>query len=84
MYLLNSLCIHLVMAALALLHLQNPAAIFPLGLGLTVAVATLSYRYYEKRFLALKEKKFARRPNELRRTTQSLVPVVDTRPGSGA
>jgi len=81
MYLLNSLCIHLVMAALVRLHIQNPAAIFPLGLGLTVAVATLSYRYYEKRFLALKEKKFARRPNEPGRATQPLVPAVDTQPG---
>lgn len=60
MYLLNSLSVHLVMYLLFHIGVRNPAAIFPLGLGLTVAVASISYKYYEKPFLALKNKKFTR------------------------
>jgi len=64
MYLLNSLSIHLVQAGLYRVGIQNPAAIFPLGLALTVGVASITFRYYEKPFLALKNKKFSRNAKE--------------------
>jgi peptidoglycan/LPS O-acetylase OafA/YrhL len=64
MYLLNSLSIHLVQGVLFRLGVRNPAIIFPLGLALTVAVASISYKYYEKPFLSLKNKKFSRNAKE--------------------
>jgi len=80
MYLLNSLSVHFVMAALSRVHAEHPAIIFPLGLGLTVAIASISYRFYEKPFLTLKNKKFARKTRE-REMAQPLLPTVDTQPG---
>ena len=59
MYLLNSLSIHLVHAGLNRVGVQHPAIVFPAGLGVTVAVAYLSYRYFESPFLALKKKRFS-------------------------
>jgi peptidoglycan/LPS O-acetylase OafA/YrhL len=59
MYLLNSLSIHLVQAALGRLGLLHPALAFPFGLGVTVGVAYLSYRYFETPFLELKKKRFS-------------------------
>jgi peptidoglycan/LPS O-acetylase OafA/YrhL len=59
MYLLNSLSIHLVQAALARVGLLHPLLTFPLGLGLTVGIAYLSYRYFETPFLELKKKRFS-------------------------
>ncbi len=56
MYLLNSLSIHLVHRALSSLGLQYPPAVFPFGLAATVGVAALSYRYFEKPFLAWKSR----------------------------
>src|SRR5260370_13546319 len=51
MYLLNSLSLHLVQAALTRVGLLHPLLAFPLGLGLTVGIAYLSYRYFETPFL---------------------------------
>ncbi len=56
MYLLNSLCLHGVRAVLRPVGVAYPAAIFVITLGVTVAIAYLSHRYYESRFLALKER----------------------------
>lgn len=56
MYLLNSLCLHGVRAVLRPIGVEYPAVIFAITLGVTVAVAYLSHRYYESRFLALKER----------------------------
>ncbi len=56
MYLLNSLCLHGVRAVLRPVGVAYPAVIFVITLGVTVAVAYLSHRYYESRFLALKER----------------------------
>jgi peptidoglycan/LPS O-acetylase OafA/YrhL len=56
MYLLNSLCLHGVRGVLHPIGLAYPPAIFVITLGVTVAVAYLSHRYYESRFLALKER----------------------------
>jgi len=59
MYLLNSLSIHLAQAALSRVGLLYPLFAFPLGLGLTVGVAYLSYRFLETAFLELKKKRFS-------------------------
>ncbi|MGB7754006.1 MAG: acyltransferase [Candidatus Acidiferrales bacterium] len=56
MYLLNSLCVHGVRAVLHPIGLAYPPMIFVITLGVTVAAAYLSYRFYESRFLALKER----------------------------
>jgi len=54
MYLLNSLSVHLVQLACRQIGLLFPPAIFPIGLGVTVGAAYLSYQYFEKPFLRLK------------------------------
>lgn len=59
MYLLNSLSLHLVQAALSRMGLPHPVLAFPVGLGLTVGIAHLSYRYFETPFLELKKKRFS-------------------------
>jgi peptidoglycan/LPS O-acetylase OafA/YrhL len=56
MYLLNSLCMHGVRAVLQRIGLAHPAVIFVFTLAVTAAAAYLSHRYYESRFLALKER----------------------------
>ena len=56
MYLLNSLCLHAVRRVLNPIGLAYPPVIFVFTLGVTVAVAYLSHRYYETRFLVLKER----------------------------
>jgi peptidoglycan/LPS O-acetylase OafA/YrhL len=56
MYLLNSLCMHGVRAMLQRIGLAYPPVIFVFTLAVTVAAAYLSHRYYESRFLALKER----------------------------
>jgi peptidoglycan/LPS O-acetylase OafA/YrhL len=54
MYLLNSLSVHGVRGVLGRIGLAYPPVIFVFALGVTVALAHLSHRYYESRFLALK------------------------------
>lgn len=56
MYLLNSLCLHAVRGVLNPIGVTYPPVIFVITLGVTVTVAYLSHRYYESRFLALKER----------------------------
>jgi peptidoglycan/LPS O-acetylase OafA/YrhL len=56
MYLLNSLCMHGVRAMLERIGLAYPPVTFVFTLAVTVAAAYLSHRYYESRFLALKER----------------------------
>jgi peptidoglycan/LPS O-acetylase OafA/YrhL len=62
MYLLNSLCLHGVRAILNPIGVAYPPVIFVITLGVTVAAAFLSYRFYESRFLALKERFSRLRP----------------------
>lgn len=62
MYLLNSLCLHGVRAVLNPIGVAYPPVIFVITLGVTVAAAFLSYRFYESRFLALKERFSRLRP----------------------
>jgi peptidoglycan/LPS O-acetylase OafA/YrhL len=62
MYLLNSLCLHGVRAILNPIGVAYPPVIFAITLGVTVAAAFLSYRFYESRFLALKERFSRLRP----------------------
>lgn len=56
MYLLNSLSIHAVLLALGRVGFTHPLFVFPLSLGLAVAAASLSYRYFETPFLELKKR----------------------------
>jgi peptidoglycan/LPS O-acetylase OafA/YrhL len=62
MYLLNSLSIHSAHFVLARIGTEYPPVIFAFALGLAVAIAYLSYRYYESPFLALKTKYSRLRP----------------------
>jgi peptidoglycan/LPS O-acetylase OafA/YrhL len=56
MYLLNSLSLHAVEGALGLVRVTHPLIIFPCTLCVAMAVAFLSYRYFETPFLKLKER----------------------------
>jgi len=56
MYLLNSLCLHAVRPEMNQVGVASPPVIFVITLGVTVTAAYLSHRYYESRFLALKER----------------------------
>jgi peptidoglycan/LPS O-acetylase OafA/YrhL len=56
MYLLNSLSIHAVLAGLGRIGFGHPLFVFPLSVGLAVAAASLSYRYFETPFLELKKR----------------------------
>ena len=51
-----------VRAVLTRIGLPNPAVIFIFTLGVTVCLAYLSHRYYESRFLALKDRFSRLRP----------------------
>lgn len=82
MYLLNSLSVHLVIVALARIGVRHPFVIFPFGLGLTVAVASVTYRFYEKPFLALKNKKFTRSAKD-RIPERTLAPSIQAQANSG-
>jgi peptidoglycan/LPS O-acetylase OafA/YrhL len=62
MHLLNSLYLHGMQGVLNPIGLAYPPAIFVITLGVTVAVAYLSHRYYESRILALKERFSRLRP----------------------
>jgi peptidoglycan/LPS O-acetylase OafA/YrhL len=61
MYLFNTLIVRMVHEAMDRLGLGHPLLAFPLSVGLTVLVASLSYRYFEMPFLALKSR-FSRQP----------------------
>jgi peptidoglycan/LPS O-acetylase OafA/YrhL len=56
MYLFNSLSIHAVKAALERVGIVHPLLMFPCGVGLAVAAAAFSYKYFETPFLDLKKK----------------------------
>ena len=72
MYLLNSLSIHAVLSALGPFGLAHPLIVFPCGLGLAVAAAFLSYRFFETPFLELK-KRFAHvRPDPAEHSTAGI------------
>jgi peptidoglycan/LPS O-acetylase OafA/YrhL len=83
MYLLNSLSIHLGQAVLSRMGLLHPALTFPVGLGVAVGVAYLSYRFLETPFLELKKKRFSPManaqavPGEL---VNSITAQVEARP----
>lgn len=56
MYLFNSLSLHAAKAALERLGILHPLLLFPCGVGLAVAAAAFSYKYFETPFLDLKKK----------------------------
>ncbi len=55
-YLLHMLCRHAAKAALSAAGVTSLWPLFPLTLAITLAVAWLTYTFYEKRFLALKSR----------------------------
>ncbi len=63
MYLLNSVSIHAVELVLGTLNMRNPLLVFPLTLGVAMAAAFVSYRYFESRFLQLKTRFSRLRPD---------------------
>ena len=72
MYLLNSLSVYTVRRALGQLGLIHPLIVFPCGVGVAVAAAFLSYRYFETPFLELK-KRFAHvRPDPAGHSTAGI------------
>ena len=72
MYLLNSLSIHAVQFVLGRIGLLYPPLVFPMALGLAMAVAYLSYRFFESRFLKLKTRFSRLRPPPAERSTDSV------------
>jgi peptidoglycan/LPS O-acetylase OafA/YrhL len=62
MYLLNSVAIHAVHFVVARLGSEYPPLVFVLALAFAVAIAYLSYRYYESPFLRLKTRFSRLRP----------------------
>jgi peptidoglycan/LPS O-acetylase OafA/YrhL len=56
MYLYHMFTIYVVRVALDRVNVKFPAALFVLGLLLTIVVAELSYRFYEMPFLRLKDR----------------------------
>jgi peptidoglycan/LPS O-acetylase OafA/YrhL len=56
MYLYHMFTIHAAKVALDRAHVKFPAALFVLGLLLTIVSAELSYRFYEMPFLRLKDR----------------------------
>lgn len=72
MYLLNSISIHAVEAALSATHLNYPLLSFPLALGLAMAAAFVSYRYFESRFLQLKSRFSRLRPDPTAGASDSI------------
>jgi peptidoglycan/LPS O-acetylase OafA/YrhL len=56
MYLLSSLVMHLVTVPLDKIGITFPPIAFPFTLAVTIAVALLSYRYFETPFLKLKSR----------------------------
>lgn len=59
MYLFNTLCVKGVRPAMTRLGLGHPVLVFGVVTALAALIAWISYRYFESRFLALKER-FAR------------------------
>ena len=56
MYMLNTLTLDGMHPVLARMGLQHPFLTFPIFLAMTVLVASVSYRYFESPFLALKSR----------------------------
>lgn len=54
-YMYHSIFIVLSIKLLQALHILNNALIYVLSFGLTIAVSSLSYRFFEKRFIDLKQ-----------------------------
>jgi len=55
MYLLHIVCISIVVYSLNKINLGNDFLVFLLGSALTILIASLSFRYYEKPFLKMKK-----------------------------
>jgi peptidoglycan/LPS O-acetylase OafA/YrhL len=55
-YLFNSLVMHAVTALMAKVGIRSPLVTFPFTMAVTVGVACFSYRYFETRFLRLKDR----------------------------
>jgi peptidoglycan/LPS O-acetylase OafA/YrhL len=51
---LNTLVVDALHSVLSRIGIEHPAVTFPLFLGISVIVASVSYRYFESPFLTLK------------------------------
>jgi peptidoglycan/LPS O-acetylase OafA/YrhL len=78
MYLLNSLSLHAVLLALGPIGFAHPLLIFPCTVGLAMAAAFLSYRYFETPFLELKKRFSHVRPDPAGQSTAGIAgPATD-------
>lgn len=84
MYLFNTLAVKAARPALARVGLHHPLEVFPVVLGLTIAIEWVSYRYYESFFLSLKQRFSKLRPMptlpELGAEVSSAVPAASVHP----
>jgi len=72
-YMLNTLVVDAVHPVLGRIGIEHPAITFPFLLGISVIVASLSYRYFESPFLALKT-----RFNRQAATRRNNLPSIPT------
>jgi peptidoglycan/LPS O-acetylase OafA/YrhL len=80
MYLLNSLSAYSVRLALGQVGLIHPLVVFPCALGLAVAAASLSYRYFETPFLELKKRFSHVRPAPTEQPTAGIAGPATSQP----
>jgi peptidoglycan/LPS O-acetylase OafA/YrhL len=72
-YMLNTLVVDALHYALRRIGIEHPAITFPFLLGISVIMASLSYRYFESPLLMLKTR-FSRQPATRRNNLPSLPP----------
>jgi peptidoglycan/LPS O-acetylase OafA/YrhL len=72
-YMLNTLVVDALHSVLSRIGIGHPAVTFPLFLGISVMVASVSYRYFESPFLTLKTR-FSRQVATKRNIVPSLPP----------
>lgn len=79
MYLLHMLSVNAARRLLAVLHLDSPYVVFLGGTLLAVIVASLSYRYFERYFLQLKDRFFR---DDARAPTHPPLPLLRPDPAA--
>lgn len=72
-YMLNTLVVDALHSALSQIGIEHPAVTFPLFLGISVIVASVSYRYFESPFLTLKTR-FSRQVSTKHKILPNLPP----------
>ena len=72
-YMLNTLVVDSFHSVLGQIGIEHPAVTFPLFLGISVIVASVSYRYFESPFLTLKTR-FSRQVSTKHKILPNLPP----------